>query len=96
MAGAGQKRITKVRYVAVGYATILTLDQELGDLTTNPPAGTIVELKDDNNLHSWKVTMEGPAGSPYAVLRPSFHSPRYCYVRHADKHLYRAANSTSS
>ncbi|KAK5954244.1 hypothetical protein OHC33_004817 [Knufia fluminis] len=50
MAGAGQKRITK----------------ELGELTTAPPSGVIVELKDDNNLHGWKVTMDGPSGTPYS------------------------------
>lgn len=50
MAGAGQKRITK----------------ELGELTQNPPAGTSVELKDESNLHAWKVSMEGPSGTPFA------------------------------
>ncbi|KIX03228.1 uncharacterized protein Z518_06780 [Rhinocladiella mackenziei CBS 650.93] len=47
---AGQKRITK----------------ELGELMTSPPAGITVELVDESNLFQWKVTMEGPAGSPYA------------------------------
>lgn len=41
--------------------------QELGELTTSPPAGVTVELKDDNNLHGWKVTMDGPSGTPYTV-----------------------------
>ncbi|OAL24444.1 hypothetical protein AYO20_10670 [Fonsecaea nubica] len=46
-----QKRITK----------------ELGELTTSPPAGITVALADEANLFEWKVTMEGPAGSPYAT-----------------------------
>ncbi|KIV79359.1 hypothetical protein, variant 2 [Exophiala sideris] len=47
---ASQKRITK----------------ELGDLMTSPPAGITVGLADESNLFQWKVSMEGPAGSPYA------------------------------
>ncbi|KIW53358.1 hypothetical protein PV05_08938 [Exophiala xenobiotica] len=47
---SSQKRITK----------------ELGELTTSPPAGISVALADESNLFQWKVTMEGPAGSPYA------------------------------
>lgn len=42
-------------------------NQELGELTQNPPAGTSVELKDEANLHGWKVNMEGPSGSPFSV-----------------------------
>lgn len=34
---------------------------------TSPPAGITVSLADESNLFQWKVTMEGPAGSPYAV-----------------------------
>lgn len=34
---------------------------------TSPPAGITVALADESNLFQWKVTMEGPAGSPYAV-----------------------------
>lgn len=41
--------------------------QELGELTTSPPSGVTVELKDESNLHIWKVGMDGPSGSPYAV-----------------------------
>lgn len=33
----------------------------------SPPAGITVALADEANLFEWKVTMEGPAGSPYAV-----------------------------
>lgn len=40
--------------------------KELGDLTTNPPAGISVELADEKDLYVWKAVMEGPAGSPYA------------------------------
>jgi len=42
------------------------IGKELGDLTTSPPAGITVVLADESNLFNWKVTMEGPAGSPYA------------------------------
>lgn len=42
-------------------------NQELGDLSSSPPAGTTVELKDDNNLHVWKIVMDGPPGSPFTV-----------------------------
>ncbi|KAK5447821.1 hypothetical protein LTS15_009320 [Exophiala xenobiotica] len=49
---SSQKRITK----------------ELGELMTSPPAGISVALADESNLFQWKVTMEGPAGSPYAKL----------------------------
>ncbi|KIW97789.1 uncharacterized protein Z519_01373 [Cladophialophora bantiana CBS 173.52] len=45
-----QKRITK----------------ELGDFTKSPLAGITVALADEADLFQWKVTMEGPAGSPYA------------------------------
>lgn len=34
---------------------------------TSPPAGVTVALADEANLYSWKVTMEGPSGSPYTV-----------------------------
>ncbi|KAL2436303.1 Ubiquitin-conjugating enzyme E2 14 [Exophiala dermatitidis] len=47
---ASQKRITK----------------ELAELTSSPPQGITVALADEANLYQWKVTMEGPAGSPYA------------------------------
>ncbi|OAP59229.1 hypothetical protein AYL99_06527 [Fonsecaea erecta] len=42
------------------------ITKELGELTTSPPAGITVALADEANLFQWKVTMEGPAGSPYA------------------------------
>ena len=41
--------------------------QELGELMTSPPAGVTVALADEANLLQWKVTMEGPTGSPYNV-----------------------------
>jgi len=66
MAGAGQKRITKVR-LTPSVCDCSNRIQELGELTTSPPTGVTVELKDDNNLHSWKVIMDGPSGTPYMV-----------------------------
>jgi len=41
--------------------------QELGELLTSPPAGITVALADESDIYKWKVTMEGPADSPYAV-----------------------------
>jgi Ubiquitin-conjugating enzyme len=41
--------------------------QELGELLTSPPAGITVVLADESDIFKWKVTMEGPADSPYAV-----------------------------
>ncbi|KAK4912965.1 hypothetical protein LTR66_017242, partial [Elasticomyces elasticus] len=38
---------------------------ELAELNTSPPAGVTVELKDESNLHVWKVIMLGPDSSPY-------------------------------
>lgn len=43
------------------------LFQELSELTSSPPAGIKVSLADESDLFKWKVTMEGPANSPYAV-----------------------------
>ncbi len=43
------------------------LFQELSELTSSPPAGITVSLADESDLFKWKVTMEGPADSPYAV-----------------------------
>jgi len=36
---------------------------------TSPPPGIKVALADESNLFQWKVTMDGPTGSPYAVSR---------------------------
>ncbi|KAK6366532.1 hypothetical protein LTS17_010618 [Exophiala oligosperma] len=47
---SGQKRITR----------------ELRDLTASPLTGITVALTDESDLFKWVVTMEGPAGSPYA------------------------------
>jgi ubiquitin-protein ligase len=41
--------------------------QELGELLTSPPTGITVALADESDIYKWKVTMEGPADSPYAV-----------------------------
>jgi hypothetical protein len=50
-------------------------NQELAELTTNPPAGITVELADEKDIYVWKAVMEGPAGSPYAVsLCPRTHA----------------------
>ncbi|PBP23601.1 ubiquitin-conjugating enzyme [Diplocarpon rosae] len=50
--GSSQKRISK--------------DQELADVTANPPAGIKVSLVDEGNVHNWNIVMDGPEGSPYA------------------------------
>ncbi|KAL1978389.1 hypothetical protein VTN31DRAFT_1248 [Thermomyces dupontii] len=39
--------------------------KELADLTESPPTGILVELADESNLYAWRVTMEGPEGTPY-------------------------------
>ncbi|KAI5288854.1 hypothetical protein KEM54_004781 [Ascosphaera aggregata] len=39
--------------------------KELNEIIANPPAGCIVEVEDESNLHKWKVLMDGPEGSPY-------------------------------
>lgn len=41
--------------------------QELADLTLSPPDGITVALADESNLFLWKVNMDGPSDSPYAV-----------------------------
>jgi len=42
------------------------ITKELAELTSSPRPGITVALEDESNLLKWKVTMEGPAGSPYA------------------------------
>lgn len=49
------------------YSTITNEHQELGDLSKNAPVGMTVGLKEESNMNIWKVDMEGPAGTPYAV-----------------------------
>jgi ubiquitin-protein ligase len=44
----------------------------LAELTSSPLPGITVALEDESNLLKWKVTMEGPAGSPYAVSSSYF------------------------
>jgi hypothetical protein len=46
------------------------LHQELAELVESPPAGITVELANESNLYEWKVYMEGPENSPYAVRTP--------------------------
>lgn len=36
-------------------------------MTASPLTGITVALTDESDLFKWVVTMEGPAGSPYAV-----------------------------
>lgn len=36
-------------------------------MTGSPPAGIKVSLVNDANVHEWKVVMDGPENSPYAV-----------------------------
>lgn len=75
---AAQKRITKVCQPHISLTEpILTLFQELGELTASPPSGVTVGLTDEANLFEWNVTMDGPGGSPYAVSLPSL------FLRHA-------------
>ncbi|KIN01720.1 hypothetical protein OIDMADRAFT_161166 [Oidiodendron maius Zn] len=39
--------------------------KELAEVTSNPPAGMIIGLVDESNVHNWDITMDGPEGSPY-------------------------------
>jgi ubiquitin-protein ligase len=41
--------------------------QELGELLVSPPPGITVSLADESDIYKWKVVMEGPVDSPYAV-----------------------------
>ena len=63
---AAQKRVSKVSQVQLTSNSLTSLE-ELGELTNSPPSGVTVGLTDEANLFEWNVTMEGPAGSPYAV-----------------------------
>ena len=70
MAQGSQKRITKVCGSSRRLAMVIVandLFQELSELISSPPAGITVSLADESDLFKWKVTMEGPADSPYAV-----------------------------
>ncbi|KAI9821399.1 MAG: hypothetical protein M1832_003406 [Thelocarpon impressellum] len=40
--------------------------QELAEVTKTPPDGIEAKLVDEADLHRWQITMDGPAGSPYA------------------------------
>ncbi|KAJ5887817.1 hypothetical protein N7495_007858, partial [Penicillium taxi] len=40
-------------------------EKELAELTQSPPDGIKVELANEDNLYEWKVTLDGPEGSPY-------------------------------
>lgn len=54
--------------------------QELAELTESPPEGITVELADESNVYEWKITMEGPEGSPYHVCQNIIHiTPRYLH-----------------
>jgi len=39
--------------------------KELAEVTQTPPEGIKVSLVDDNNVHNWSITIDGPANSPY-------------------------------
>lgn len=70
MAQGSQKRITKVCGTPKRLMDCLITDdslQELAELLSSPPAGITVSLADESDIFKWKVTMEGPADSPYAV-----------------------------
>lgn len=70
MAHGSQKRITKVYLLGTKPFKRSFVDhhsQELGDLLISPPAGITVSLADESNIYIWKVVMEGPPDSPYAV-----------------------------
>ncbi|CAI7580197.1 unnamed protein product [Penicillium palitans] len=45
--------------------SIKRISKELAELTESPPEGITVELADESNVYEWKITMEGPEGSPY-------------------------------
>jgi Ubiquitin-conjugating enzyme len=69
MAQGSQKRITKAS-ISAGWPVIQYANnhfQELGELLSSPPAGITVSLADESDIHKWKVVMEGPVDSPYAV-----------------------------
>ncbi|KAK3898389.1 ubiquitin-conjugating enzyme/RWD-like protein, partial [Staphylotrichum tortipilum] len=40
--------------------------QELGECTSNPPAGVTVTIPDDSDLHKWHVVLDGPDNTAYA------------------------------
>lgn len=75
MAGAGQKRITKVLDGTLSCHHLITDHyQELADLSKNAPVGMTVGLKEESNIHVWKVDMEGPTNTPYVVCLYQFMS----------------------
>jgi Ubiquitin-conjugating enzyme len=78
---SSQKRVTKVCDQKLSPLKRTDKIKELGELTSSPPAGMSVQLADDNNLYEWKVVMDGPAGSPYAV------SPLHEYLLESPRHL---------
>lgn len=81
MAGSG-KRITKVplpsylhprdfdgHYTLHNSRLLISL-KELGEIQSDPPEGIKVSLKDDSDLHTWQILMDGPEQSAYAVRLP--------------------------
>ncbi|KAJ9649773.1 hypothetical protein H2199_000552 [Coniosporium tulheliwenetii] len=40
--------------------------KELTEVTSNPPAGTKVQLVDESDVHVWEVLLDGPEQSVYA------------------------------
>jgi ubiquitin-protein ligase len=43
------------------------MPQELAELSANPPSGIKVSLPDESDLHNWKILLEGPKDTPFAV-----------------------------
>ncbi|KAF2097295.1 UBC-like protein [Rhizodiscina lignyota] len=42
------------------------ITKELGEIQSDPPEGMKVTLKDDSDLHTWQIVMDGPEQSVYA------------------------------
>jgi thiol-disulfide isomerase/thioredoxin len=79
-AQGSQKRITKVCTPCQRLDPVLIQSvQELGDLLTSPPTGIAVSLADESDIYKWKVVMDGPKDSPYAV---SWNFPKFRYLSH--------------
>jgi ubiquitin-protein ligase len=41
--------------------------KEYTEVTKDPPAGVQVTM-DETNVHNWHIVLDGPDGSPYAVI----------------------------
>ncbi|KAK7740422.1 hypothetical protein SLS62_011139 [Diatrype stigma] len=47
-------------------SSLKRISKELAECTTSPPPGMTVTLPSEANLHQWRATLQGPAGTPYA------------------------------